>query len=144
MDQVNQFILSSGSVTDQGTQVSAFSLYNLLHKGLYIFSTDPSTLSDHFTTNMVDISPSIYLFLSIDPSGSKPFICRGYCFFSPEKKLQSGLLPLVYHHYSTYWSSFPWYWNLPSVRFCNFNYLLNEYFQQIYVENSLTTQYPCE
>ena len=74
LDQVKQFILASVSVTDQGTKESSSSLYNKPHRGAYILSPDPSTLSDHLTTTMVDVPPSGSCLLIIDPFGSEYYI----------------------------------------------------------------------
>ena len=57
-DQVIKFIFASVYVPNQGTKESSSYLYNPPHKGASIFSPNPSTVYDHFTTTMVDISPS--------------------------------------------------------------------------------------
>ena len=90
LDQVKQFILASGSVPDQGTNESSSSLYNLPHRGAYILSSDPSTLSDHFTTNLVDFPPSGAWLLIIAPSGAESSIYIDSCVYSSDKKPQSG------------------------------------------------------
>ena len=69
--KVNQFILESGSVPDQGTKESSSSLYNPLHRGEYILYPYPSTLSDHLTTTMVDVPPSGVWLPIISPSGAE-------------------------------------------------------------------------
>ena len=49
-------------------------------RGLSTLSTNPSTLSNHFTTTMVDIPPSEAWLLVISRSGAKPSICTESCF----------------------------------------------------------------
>ena len=110
LDQVNPFILAYLSVPYQVTKESSSSLYNLLNKGAYILSSDPSTLSDHFTTTIVDITPSWSWLLIIDPYGTGPFILIDSC-SSSKNKPRSGWLPLGYNHSSKYWSICSWYWN---------------------------------
>ena len=75
LDQVKQFILASGPVPDQRTKYRPSSLYNIPHKGAYIFSPEPSTLYDHFITTMVDIYLYGSWLLIVSPSGGKPSIC---------------------------------------------------------------------
>ena len=128
MDQVKQFILVYGYVTDQGTKELYSSLYTPPHNGAYILSPNPSTLYENFTSAMVDISPSVYWFIIIDPSGSKLSICIDSC-YSSEKKPRLGWFPLGDNHSSKYWSIFPWYYNLLSIGFVSFNYLIIGSFQ---------------
>ena len=130
---MKQLILAPGSDPYQGTKKSSYSVYNSPHRGESIFSLDPSTLSDHFTTTMVDVPASGSWLLVIAPSGAKSSICINSCFSSLEKKPPSGSIPLGYNHCSKYWSSCPWYWILSSVRFGSFNCLLNDSFQHRYV-----------
>ena len=49
-------------------------------------TTAPSTASDHFTTAMVDISPSGAWLVFVAPSGAKISIRVEYCFSSSENK----------------------------------------------------------
>ena len=82
LDQVKQFILASGSVPDQGTKESPYSLYNPPHRGESILSPYPFTFSDHSTTAMLDVSPSGAWLFIIDPSGAESSIRIDYCFYS--------------------------------------------------------------
>ena len=82
LDQVKQPILASGSVTDQGTKEWSSYLYNRPHRGEYILYPDPSTLSDHLITTIVDLSTSGAWLLIIVPSGAKSSICIDSCFSS--------------------------------------------------------------
>ena len=125
LEQVKQLLLAPGSDPDQETKESSSSLYNPLHRGEYILSPYPSTLSDHFTTTMVDVPASGAWLLIIAPYLAKSSICVYCCFSCSEKKPQSGWLPLGDNHYSKYWWSCPWSWNLSRIRFGSFNYLLN-------------------
>ena len=111
LDQVKQFILASGFVPDQGTKEYFFSLYNQSHGGESILSLDPSNLSDHLTTTIVDVSPSGAWLLILAPSGAESSICIDSCFSSSEKKPWTDWLHLGDNHSSGYWSSFPWSWN---------------------------------
>ena len=88
--QVKQFILAYGSIPDQGTKESHFPLYNPPHRGASILSSDPFTLSDHLTTNIVDAHPYEAWFIIIAPSGAKSSIRIDYCFSSSEKKTRTG------------------------------------------------------
>ena len=72
--QVKQVILESGSVSNQGTKESSYSLYNLPHRGEYILSPDPSTLSDHLITTILYVSSSGSWLLIISPSGAESSI----------------------------------------------------------------------
>ena len=54
---MEQLILVSGSVTDQGTKESSSYLYNTPQMSESIFYPEPSTLSEHLTTTMVDVPP---------------------------------------------------------------------------------------
>ena len=119
--QVNQLILASGSVTDQGTKESPSSLYNPPHRGESILYTDPSTFSDHLITTIVYIPPSGAWF---DPSGAEYYICIDSCFSSSEKKPWTYWLPLGDNHSSKSWPSCPSSWNSHSIRFGSFYYLL--------------------
>ena len=71
---MKQSILASGCIPDQGTKESSFSLYNLPQRGKSILSPDPSTLSDHLTTTMVDVPPYGAWLLIIAPSGDESYI----------------------------------------------------------------------
>ena len=75
LEQVNPFILASGSIPDQGNNEFSSSLYNPLHRGESMLSLDPYTLSDHLTTTMVDIHPYGAWLLVIAPSGAEFSIC---------------------------------------------------------------------
>ena len=86
LDQVKQFILLSGSVPEKGTNEFSSYLYNTPYKVEYILSPDPSTLSDYFTTTMLDISPSRAWLLIISPFGTKPYICIESYFSTSENK----------------------------------------------------------
>ena len=86
LDQVKQFILAYGSVTDQKTKELSSSLYNPSHRGGFILSPYPSTFSDHLTTTMVNIPPSGAWLLIIAPFGAKYSILIDSCFSSKEKK----------------------------------------------------------
>ena len=70
LDQVNQFILESGSVPDKGTKESSSYLYNPPHRGEYIFYPDPYNLSDHLKNTIIDVSYSGAWLLIIAPSGA--------------------------------------------------------------------------
>ena len=144
LDQVKQFILAYRSVPGQGTKELSYSLYNFPHRGESIFSKDPSTFSDHLTTTMVDSPPSWAWLLIITPYGAKSSIRIDSWFSSSDKKPWTDWFPIGDNHYSKSWSSLPWYWNSPSIRFGGFNYLLIESFQHRSVENALTTQFPCK
>ena len=74
LDQVNQFISASGSVNDQGTKESSYSLYNQLHRGESILSLYPFTLYDHLTTTMVDVPPTGTWLLIISLYGAESSI----------------------------------------------------------------------
>ena len=141
--QVKQFILASGYVTDQGTKESSSSLYNTPHRGEYILYPDPYNFSDYLINNMVDFPSSGAWLVTIDTSRAESYIRIDSWFSSSEKKPWTDWLPLGDNHSSKSWSSCPWSWNSPSIRFGSFHYLLIESFQHIYVENSFTTQFPC-
>ena len=87
LDQVKQFILASGSVPDQGT-IPFYSLYNPPHRGESISSPDPSTLSDHLTTTIVDVSPSGAWLLILAPSEAESSVCIDSYFSSSEKNYE--------------------------------------------------------
>ena len=53
LDQVNQFILESGSIPDQGTRKSSSSSYNQSHRSEYIFPPYLSTFYEHLITTIV-------------------------------------------------------------------------------------------
>ena len=78
--------MASRYAPDKGTKNLSFSLYYLPHKGAYILNIDHSTLSDHFTTTMVDIYPYGYCLLIIVPSEDEPSICIYSWFYSSENK----------------------------------------------------------
>ena len=141
LEKVKQFILAYGSITDQGTKESSSSLYNPPHRGEYILSPDPYTFSDHLTTTIVDVPPSGAWLLIISPSGAEYYICIDSCLSSSEKKPWTYWIPIRDNHSSKSWSSCPWSWNSPSIRYSRFHYLLIESFQHRYVENSSTTQF---
>ena len=77
--------MTYGSIPDQGTKELSSSLYNPLHKGLSILSTNPYTSSDHITNTMVDIYTSGDWLIIISPFGAEPSICIDSCFSSSEK-----------------------------------------------------------
>ena len=129
LDQVKRFILASGSVPDQGT-ISFSSLYNPPHRGESISSPDPSTLSDHLTTIILDVSPSGAWLLILAPSGAESSVCIDSCFSSSENKPWTDWLPLGDNHSSEYLPSCPWSWNSPSIRFGSSHCLLIESLQQ--------------
>ena len=101
----------------------------------------PSTFSDHFTTDMVDVAPYEYLLLIVTPYGSKSSICVYSCFSSSENKILSCWIPHGYNHYCKSWSRCPWSWNLPSNRFYTFNYTPTEYYQHISAKMFYNTIY---
>ena len=68
------------------TSHSASSLNNPPHKGEYLSFPDPSTLSDHLTTTIVDVSPSGAWLIIIAPSGAEYSILVDSCFSSLGKK----------------------------------------------------------
>ena len=144
LDQVKKFILASGSVPDQGTKKFIYSLYNPPHRGEYIFYPHPYTFSDHWTTTMVDVTPYGDWLLIIAPSEAELSICIDSYFSSSEKKPWTYWFPIGDNHSSESWSSCTWSWNLPSFMYGSFNYLLIEYFQHRYVNDSLTTQFTCK
>ena len=109
LDQVKQFILASGSVPDQVAKESSSSLYNPPYRGEYILSPDPSNLSHHLTTAIVDVPTSGAWLLIIAPSGAASSIRIDSYFSSSENKPWIDWLPLGYNHYSKSWSSCPWY-----------------------------------
>ena len=82
LDQVKQFILVSGSVPDQVTKESSSHLYNPSYRGEPIFSPDPSTVSDHLITNILDFPPYGAWLLIIAPSGAESSIRIGSCLSS--------------------------------------------------------------
>ena len=143
-DQVKQFIMAFGSFIEQVTKKPSYYFYDMPHNGASILSPELSTLSDHFTTTIVDISPYGSRLLIIYPSRDEYSICIYSWLSSSEKKTRSGWIPIGDNHSSKSLSSCPWYWNFPYIRFGSFNYLLNESFQHRYIENSSTTQYPCK
>ena len=101
--QVKQFILASGSVTDQKTKELSSSLYNPPHRCEYILSPYPSTFYDHLTTTMVDVSPSVTMLIIISPSGAEYSIrIESYLSYS-EKKPWTGWILLGDNQYSKYW-----------------------------------------
>ena len=114
--QMKEFILSSGSIPDQGTNESSSSLYNSSHRGEYILSPDPSNFSDHLITTVVDVTTSGDWLLIIAPYGDESSVRIDSCFSSSEKKPWTGWLPLGDNHSSKYWSSCPWSWNSTSIR----------------------------
>ena len=61
--------MAYGSIPENGTKDPSYSFYNMPHKGASILSLDPSTLSDHFTTTMVNIYPYGAWLLIIAPMG---------------------------------------------------------------------------
>ena len=130
---MKQFILASGSVPYQVT-ISVSSFYNPPHRGESISFPEPSTFSDHFTTTIVDVSPSGAWLIIIAPYGAKSSVCIDSCFSSSEKKPWTDWLPLGDNHSSNSWSSCPWSWNSPSVRCGSSYYLLIESFQHRSVE----------
>ena len=60
LDQVNQFIVESGSINDQETLYSYFCWYDPMHMGVTISSLDQLNDNNHLipTTVFVDIYPS--------------------------------------------------------------------------------------
>ena len=99
LDQMKQFIWASGSVPDQGI-ISVSSLYNPPHRGESISSPDPSTLSDHLTTTIVDVSPSGAWLLILAPPGAKSSVCIDSWFSYSEKKPWTDWLPFGDNHSS--------------------------------------------
>ena len=86
LDQVKQFILVSGCVLYEGSKESSSSLFNLMHRGEYILSPDPSAFSDHLVTTIVDVPPFGAWLIFIATSGSKSSFRIDYLFYSLEKK----------------------------------------------------------
>ena len=124
LEKVKQFILESGSVTDQGTNELSSLFYNPPHRGEYILSPDPSTFSNHLTTTMV----------YVPTYGAESSLHIDSCFSSSEKKQWTYWLPLGDNHSYKSWSRWPWSWKSPSIRYGSFKYLLTESFQHRSVE----------
>ena len=82
---MKQFILAYGSVPDKVIKEFSYSLYNKSYKGSSILSPEPYTLSNHFTTTMVDNSPSGAWLLIIAPLGATPSIYI-YSFYPPQRR----------------------------------------------------------
>ena len=74
LDQVKQFILASGYVTDEGTIYPWSSLHNTPHSGTYTLTIGPSIESGHLKINMVDIAPSGAWLIIVSPSGYEHYI----------------------------------------------------------------------
>ena len=126
--QVEKLILAYISVPDQLNTYPSSPLYNLPHKGAFIYYPDPYPFYYNFTTTMVfvNISPTGSWFIIVATSRSKPLIHVDSYVYSSEIKLQVGWLPLGYNHSSGYWSICPWYRNSPSIRVDIFNYPPND------------------
>ena len=75
MEQVEQFILESGSVPEQVTIVLYYYLCILPYTGASILYPGLSTFSYHFTNTMVDISYYRFWILIVDPYVDEPYIC---------------------------------------------------------------------
>ena len=86
LDQVKEFILAYGSVTDQLIINPWSSLYNPPHSVPYTLTLGLFIASDHFITTMVNISTSGSWLLILAPSGSEYYICLDSCFSSSENK----------------------------------------------------------
>ena len=107
LDQVRKFIMSSGSVPDQGTKVSFSSFYNPPHRGESILFPDLSNLSYYLITTIVDVPPSGDWLVIFAPYGDKSSIRIDSCFSSSYMKPWTDWLPLGDNHSSKYWSSCP-------------------------------------
>ena len=94
MEKLNQSILEYGYVPDQVTIEFSHYCYNIQDIESSILYPVSSTLYDHFTTTMVDISTSGVWVLIFDPYEAKPSICADSCFSSSEKKPLLCWLPL--------------------------------------------------
>ena len=94
LEQVKQFILASGSVTDQGTKELSSSLYNPPHRGEYILCPELSTFSDHLIITMVDVHPYGAWLLIISPSGAESSIRIESCSSYSENKPWTDWLTL--------------------------------------------------
>ena len=135
--QVKQFFLESGSVPKKINIHPSPSLYNPPHNRPSNLNCGPSTLSEHFTTTMIDIFPSGDLLLIFNPSGSEASMCVDSCFSSSEKKPILCWIPIGDNHYSRSWSTIPWSRNLPSIRFDSFNVLPTESSQKYLLKTLL-------
>ena len=74
LNQVKQFSLVSGSVTEQGNIYPRSSWYNIPHRGPSTLTLGPFIISDHFITTLVGIYTSRDLLLIIDPYEAEPSI----------------------------------------------------------------------
>ena len=138
LDQVKPLILAYGSIPDQVTIYQSYSLYNLPHSGPYNLTLSTSTSYDHFTTTMVDISLSGAWLIIVAPSLPEYHIYVYSCFYSSEKKLWLGWIPIGYNHSSKLLSTCPLSCSFNFVGFDGFNYLSAESSQHRSVENSFT------
>ena len=131
LKQLNKFILEYGSIPDQVTVYLPPYLHNPPNTGAYILYTVPSNLSDHLTTSMEYIATIGIWMVIVAPYVAKLSIYAYSCFSSLENKMWLGWLPIGDNHSSKSWSSCPWYWNYPSIRFGIFKYLPNRSYQHI-------------
>ena len=77
---MKKFILTSGSVHDQGTVHPWSSLYNTPHSGTSTLTLGTYVASEHLQVTMVDIATSGSWLIIVSTSRSKPVICVKSCF----------------------------------------------------------------